>query len=504
MTVFVLFILLNSLVQNQFVFQGNVLDQWRLNDNGVVTEVTMPFSNAVNQPGWRSMETSAVIGDYDALVIPQLYCYGIKVYVDNGLVYQVGSTSTPTANLWNTTHLVALDKDLYSGTSIIRIESYSYHDIGINAPVVLTDSDLIAIRVQFQNLVNVWMVFVIMGCYLSLGIIFLFMTLSGRKHQGHSWQSFFYFSILCFSLIGYLFDTAYRTSTFSPEMLLVFRKFSFICLFISLWSLVVGIRRYVYSRQTHWLLAAAILPVILIIVFLPDTMSLYRFSGILVSLAFLLILYTVYVCFRSDKAVLSVGAVFFLFTSTQSTFLQMSIVSGIYLTHYGVLVFMFIFAYLISNSYSELENLSDQLSDRLLIDPMTKAYNRSYLTGISLDEKDRVMFLDMDRFKSFNDTYGHEVGDRLLIRLVGLFRDLLGHQIEIIRYGGDEFVVVFRGKSETDVLQQIERIRSHLQQEYPEADFSYGFINEENSFLESLLEADRRMYMMKRDKKGTS
>ncbi|BBP03013.1 EAL domain-containing protein [Sulfuriferula plumbiphila] len=89
-------------------------------------------------------------------------------------------------------------------------------------------------------------------------------------------------------------------------------------------------------------------------------------------------------------------------------------------------------------------------------DPLTHLPNRKFFQdrlGISLDEAAlneeqlAVLFLDLDRFKLINDTFGHALGDKLLLmvaeRLAGCFRkgDMLA------RLGGDEFVVLLRGLS---------------------------------------------------------
>ena len=90
-------------------------------------------------------------------------------------------------------------------------------------------------------------------------------------------------------------------------------------------------------------------------------------------------------------------------------------------------------------------------------DPLTNLPNRKFFQdrlGISLDEAAlngeqlAVLFLDLDRFKLINDTFGHALGDKLLLmvaeRLAGCFRK--GDDI-LARQGGDEFVVVLQGLS---------------------------------------------------------
>ena len=53
-----------------------------------------------------------------------------------------------------------------------------------------------------------------------------------------------------------------------------------------------------------------------------------------------------------------------------------------------------------------------------------------------------LLFLDLDRFKVVNDTFGHEIGDKLLIEIANKLKDLLGENDIISRYGGDEFTIL--------------------------------------------------------------
>ena len=53
-----------------------------------------------------------------------------------------------------------------------------------------------------------------------------------------------------------------------------------------------------------------------------------------------------------------------------------------------------------------------------------------------------ALFCDLDRFKLVNDTYGHEIGDKLMVAVAARIRDAIGNEGRAVRYGGDEFIVV--------------------------------------------------------------
>ena len=101
-------------------------------------------------------------------------------------------------------------------------------------------------------------------------------------------------------------------------------------------------------------------------------------------------------------------------------------------------------------------NLSQKLKQQSIRDALTGLYNRRYMED-SLERdvlraKRRndplgIIMLDLDHFKHFNDTYGHEAGD-LMLREVGTFLQANVRQEDIVcRYGGEEFLIVLQGAS---------------------------------------------------------
>lgn len=97
-----------------------------------------------------------------------------------------------------------------------------------------------------------------------------------------------------------------------------------------------------------------------------------------------------------------------------------------------------------------------EISSNLVIDPLTKIFNRKYITDNAnfwvqeCEEQGKAMCLaciDVDNFKRFNDTYGHEFGDKVLISIA----QLMSKAISVIpnsypiRIGGDEFIIVAMG-----------------------------------------------------------
>lgn len=73
-----------------------------------------------------------------------------------------------------------------------------------------------------------------------------------------------------------------------------------------------------------------------------------------------------------------------------------------------------------------------------------------------------VVFIDLDRFKLFNDTYGHVAGDRVLQEWVGFLKNSIRKSDSIGRYGGEEVVVVLRGATEEQGVMLFDRLRGDM------------------------------------------
>ncbi len=110
----------------------------------------------------------------------------------------------------------------------------------------------------------------------------------------------------------------------------------------------------------------------------------------------------------------------------------------------------------------------DRLERLAAIDPLTDAYNRRFGLGRLREEYSRavraeapfgILMVDIDHFKAVNDTYGHLVGDRVLRAVAGACRRVVREGDVLVRYGGEEFLVLLPGAGRDDVMQIAERIR---------------------------------------------
>src|ERR1700733_3679726 len=88
-----------------------------------------------------------------------------------------------------------------------------------------------------------------------------------------------------------------------------------------------------------------------------------------------------------------------------------------------------------------------------------RAFNESLL---SLDQQYAIAIVDIDHFKKFNDTYGHDVGDQVLC-MVAKRLTQVGGDGQAFRCGGEEFAIVFRNTSAKEALEHLEALRATIE-----------------------------------------
>ena len=105
-------------------------------------------------------------------------------------------------------------------------------------------------------------------------------------------------------------------------------------------------------------------------------------------------------------------------------------------------------------------------------DPLTGVYNRRTFKELAEPLLSRarrartavsLLLLDIDHFKTVNDTHGHLAGDQVLARFAELVRSCLRKEDLLARYGGEEFVVLLPGTAPSDAVGLAERIRNQVE-----------------------------------------
>jgi diguanylate cyclase (GGDEF)-like protein len=120
-----------------------------------------------------------------------------------------------------------------------------------------------------------------------------------------------------------------------------------------------------------------------------------------------------------------------------------------------------------------LQELQSKLKFLASTDPMTKLYNRRYFSKVSahifdLAKRDKqdlcLVMLDIDKFKNINDTYGHDIGDKVIISLANKLTEYQRKSDVICRFGGEEFIMLLPNTSIDGAKIVAEKLRADVGQ----------------------------------------
>lgn len=143
--------------------------------------------------------------------------------------------------------------------------------------------------------------------------------------------------------------------------------------------------------------------------------------------------------------------------------------SGLNLLRFVFMIAMFLlFSFFLGTLMEEEKKLRQEILALSRTDPLTGIYNHRYLLDILGNELKRgarygeplaVSMIDLDLFKSVNDTFGHLAGDKILTQLVDTLKTTFRSTDCLARYGGDEIAVVMPKAGRNEALTALERAR---------------------------------------------
>lgn len=156
--------------------------------------------------------------------------------------------------------------------------------------------------------------------------------------------------------------------------------------------------------------------------------------------------------------------------------LSLDIISYIRFTSVAILsvAISYLSEYLIYEILNNLTETQQKLEQKNRTDSLTGLYNRRHFDylfpkEINTAKRDQSLLafamLDIDDFKSFNDTYGHQVGDQALVTVSNLLKSKLKRSSDaIFRLGGEEFALLFKAQNEKEALNTLDDIRNAVEE----------------------------------------
>lgn len=131
----------------------------------------------------------------------------------------------------------------------------------------------------------------------------------------------------------------------------------------------------------------------------------------------------------------------------------------------------------------EIEKLQIQLQEQAIRDPLTGLFNRRFfdeyfdkelMRSIRSETPISLLMVDIDHFKSVNDRFGHDVGDKVLEMLGEILKSMFRVSDVSCRFGGEEFLVLLPGLASDQAYNRAEALRDRFEQATKDAEFLYS------------------------------
>jgi diguanylate cyclase (GGDEF)-like protein len=162
---------------------------------------------------------------------------------------------------------------------------------------------------------------------------------------------------------------------------------------------------------------------------------------------------------------------------------------------------------------TKLQKKLELLEEEIYLDDLTKCHNRKWLfdkllKSLNFKEKGVISFVDIDKFKDINDSYGHLVGDKVLYLIASMLKEI--DDSYVVRYGGDEFIVLSFNSTAKKIELSLEKINNSFKtkslkchEDRFKTSISFGIYEFEKGdiFFDILEIVDARMYEHKRRRK---
>jgi diguanylate cyclase (GGDEF)-like protein len=490
---------------------GVVLYQWEQSYNNNHKTLTLPSIEPLTSSNTQmSLHTSFPRQDVDALIIPRVDGNAVEVRLNNRLIYKVGETDQPTANLWNTVLLIPLLDPLQDNNTLdIQITS-SYYGVGVSAVPYLMKYEEGAVRVHMINWLFNDLISIVSGASLVLG--FILITLCLMRYTIRK-PEFFVGLALIFCCI-YNQDMNFRLTSGNLQNFLVCKKIFTISIFIAILSFSYGLELFIKNKIviSHWISVLASIS-ILGLLFSPDLYWLTQINVYSNEVVFIILIVLVFMtAYYSPKSnwLLYITVLLGLCVLQYIVAIPFNISTPPVLP-YAMTIIAFIFGSIQVFEFNHLfkENITLRYTNNL--DPLTGALNRRGVKKLYTNIYDYVIMIDLDQFKELNDTHGHIFGDRVLICFTEITRCHLRQHDLIVRWGGDEFLIALNGIPKNEEgFKMVEGIIFRIAEQYAVSfpnlslSFSYGIKMISGSFETCLNEADQLMYKMKEERRLTN
>ena len=482
--------------------KGNILDEgWVIQNPDGETPIHFPYQQPV-----EGLETVVFTKTFsytsgDALVLTWLKGQAAIVLLNGQMIFSMGNAAEPTANIWNSVFLVHLPEPINDQNVLeIHLTSASY-PLNISIPPYIMSLEKAEKRVGLVDFLYNDVLLISIGSSLLIGIILIVLSMLLKK----GWSPEVFLGLA--SILGAVecFDYIFRISTGSLAAFLIVKKILMIAGYLSALSFVAGTEKYYHGNlKISRYLAVPTLLSILMFAVARDLVGLTNMLGLLNIVLFIDLGIAVVLITKGGRGKdwLLIPAIWLVLSLMQMILIEVFELPWPYIMQQIILLSTVIFGFNLLVDFNRIYSEKLDLEKRIDLDSLTTAYNRNILSKTTPNQYDVLILMDLDNFKSYNDKYGHQSGDKLLIQFADIIKGNLRPHDVVVRYGGDEFLVLLSEIGIIDAEQVALRIRLQFEQltKKDKLSVSYGIERIEQSLDSDFNKADRLMYAMKQAK----
>jgi len=390
--------------------------------------------------------------DLVTIFINKLTDHGIRVYINNQLVYKSGDMEEGNGNFKSGYHAIQLNKQVFNqDVNTIVIETYAHYKSGIETEGILITSASSGLHFEQQlTFFGQYLLFFGIGLLFMAALFILIVYFMFNRED----ITLLYCGLATLFIIVYFQD--YINMRLGMTYL-IYKKTSMISLYVCGYLYLRSISRYfdvIWIRKAMFMVTSGFILMSLLVRNMITYKVYYDYWYIafllLVLIAFLYSLvnigknpyaYLIVISFFSIGSFASVAIVFDMMGlgfSVNSPLIYIVVMAALPL----LIGIDTIFQYRIELSKEQILRQTEYINANT--DSLTGVGNqRSFFTNLDqLDGDGLIAIIDFDDFKYVNDTYGHLAGDEVLRVISGLIATTVSSTGDVYRYGGDEFVVL--------------------------------------------------------------
>ncbi len=390
------------------------------------------------------------------IFLPYIAGNGIQVFVDDIFIGQRGDLKKGNASIWNMAHDFTFPGNLDKGMHTVSIRIYALYEAGILTIPFIENIEDSFVRKHFLYFYSQYIIEIISGILLILSLIFLTIAFKVREN----FHVKIYIGIVLISIFVFLLDFSYIDILLIDYLL--FKKITASGINLAIIFMILLINRLLGLKNNRIDILIVVFNSLatLISLIYPDNMvelrGIYRITDSAMIPVFIYIaVKAIRIKKKTNQTILILTGISIVFLISSYDILQLFLLTGtVFYTHIGIAFFSVFISATAVTDIIEIhtavvleKNKSEEYYKESLTDTLTGVYNRRMLSVLeeTVTNDYSLIIVDLDKFKLINDTYGHSAGDMVLIKTVEILTGAIRDTDYILRYGGDEFLLILPG-----------------------------------------------------------